>query len=111
GRSKAISGHGLESAGMVAPEEKLRGACSRKHTLRKIPLNKHQALGIRVRQGLQQHGVYDREDGAIDSDSERQGEKRYNGQDKVLAKYPKPVADILPAHLRETFPAGRADHF
>src|SRR5437879_13551131 len=54
GRSIAISGHGLGSAGMVAPVEELRGARSRNHTLRQVPLDSDQPLGIRVRQGLEQ---------------------------------------------------------
>src|SRR5215469_1647282 len=96
---------------MLAPEKEFCDTCRRKRDLWKVALNKNKAVGMWIRQGPQQHGVYYREDGAVDAEAESECQKSDGRKAGSLTKYTQCVAQILPARFHKGFPAARADDF
>src|SRR5215469_783553 len=96
---------------MLAPEKELCGACRRKRDLWKMALNEHKTLGTRIRQRPQQHGIYYREDGAIDAKTESECKKSDERKARTLTKYAETVTQITPAGLHEKFPDAGANDF
>ena len=55
-----------------------------------------QAIGVAVRQRLEQHAVHDAENGAIGADAERERQQRRRGKRRRAAQHAEGVADVLP---------------
>src|SRR5262249_9787075 len=73
----------------------------------------HEPPGVAECEWAKQRAIDETEDEGIGADSERQGERRDNGEAGLLEKQPKPVEDVLPeSHaaavlLSTTLPSNR----
>ena len=70
---------------------------------RRLVLNQHEAITIRVRERFEQHAVDDAEDRRVGADAQAEGDDRDGGEARALAKRSRAVFQVLhevlePAH-------------
>jgi hypothetical protein len=62
---------------------------------REIALERHEPLGVGIREGPQQHSVHHREDRRVGSDSEGERRDGNRGESRSAGKGPQRVANVL----------------
>ncbi len=69
----------------------------------------HQRLRLRERQGAEEHGVDDAEDGRVRADPQGQGEHCNHGEARARGQSPEPVPHVLPHRFDATASPARPD--
>jgi hypothetical protein len=81
---------------LFAPVKEIRRRYGSESSVGKLPFPKHQqAVGFGIWKRLQEHAIYDGEDGGVGADTQCQGQDRNRGEGAILRQGPKSVAKIL----------------
>ena len=68
----------------------------------------NQFLGTRIRQGAENDGVHQAENGCVGADTERERQHRYSREPGILAHHAQSIAKVLQQYLHWLSPLGRA---
>ena len=84
GAAEVVGGDVLEDAGLLLPVVELGGGSDGTVALGRREQELDDAVGVRIGERLEQHGVDDGEDGGVGSDAEGQGGDGCEGEAWVL---------------------------
>src|ERR1700751_5471533 len=98
----AIGCHGVEALVLALPVEEVGIGDGAFHEVVFVVEERHQPIGIRIGQRVEQHRVHDGEDGGVGADAKRQRENRNRGEAWRPAQLAQSVAKIL-GYLRHNY--------
>ena len=98
---KIVSRDGLEQLGLFAPDDELGNRCRRSISIGEVTHQQHDAVRLRIRERLEEHGVDDRKNSCIGPDA--QGHRHHGGRKEPRAppECPAGVLNVLEQTLDE----------